>query len=226
MSVRPESQLSQIAEMIGYFTMVLSCSIIGSYAWVTLRKRSQKATPTVGGTMRLRTVSGIYRARFLRETPEGWVFSAPIKRDVYVPLREGEAVTAECPTEHGVLLFRTHVISRENETHELILEKPKQANAHERRSQKRLRLNGISLTVEAIEGNLLDISEGGAKAVLPRRFANGDRVAVQLPWAESPTYAAVLETQVEDGRGMYSTRLVFEEPVKVQWSRLRFAVEA
>lgn len=226
MNVRPDSQISQIAEMIGYFTMVFAGSVGGSYAWFSLRRRRQHALPTVGGTMRLRTVSGIYRARFLRETPEGWVFSAPLKRDVYVPLRPGEAVTAECPTEKGVLLFRTCIVGRENESRELILQKPKDAFPKDRREGKRVRVEGVAVSVESHDADLIDISEGGAKAILSSRYANGDRVAVQLPWSEEPVYAAVLETQVEDGRGFYSTRMVFEEPIKVNWSRLRFAVEA
>ncbi len=226
MSVKPETSLvSQLAEMIGYFAMTFACAVGVSYAYFTLRKRRCK-TPVLGGTVRLRAVSGVYRTRFLRETPEGWVFSAPLKRDAYVPLREDEAVTAECPTDCGVLLFRTKVVSRNAETHEFTLEKPKNLEARERRATKRAKISGLKIAIEELDADLVDISESGAKAVLSRRLTHGERVGVKLPWLEEPVYAAVLDTQVEDARGHYSARMVFERPIKVNWSGLQFSSEA
>lgn len=227
MSVRPENSLvSQFAEMVGYFTIAFSFAVASSYAYFAFRKRRFNSSPLSGGTLRLRTPSGVYRARFLRTTSEGWVFSAPLKRDAYVPLRPGESVTAECPTENGVLLFRSHVVSRDAETHEFTIEKPKATHARERRSGKRARVSNVAVDIDSIQASLVDISEGGARAVVARRFANGERVAVKLPWIAEPVYAAVLETEITDGRGLFATRIVFEEPIKVNWSSLRFAVEA
>lgn len=227
MSVKPESsQVSQFATMIGYFAIVAGVAFAGTYTFFALQRRRRIARPQPDASIRLRASSGVYRARYVGETSEGWILSAPIQRDAYVPLRPGEGIVAECPTDRGVLLFRSRIVSRDADTHMIVIEKPRSLEATERRTNKRMAVDSIQIGLDDFSAKLLDISEGGAKAIVSHRFANGERVSVKLPWKDEPVYAAVLETQYEDGRGTYSTRLVFEETIPVKWSGLQFAVEA
>lgn len=169
-----------------------------------------------GLQLRLRSPNGMHRTRILAQTERGWRISAPLNRDAFVPIREGESVTVETPTENGLLYFRTHVAGRDVDSHTLEIERPQQWFSSERREAKRLAdVNTLSVRLEDTDARLLDLSEHGMRLLVTGRFARGERVGLTVSWTPEPIFAWVLEAKpaaVGQRQGV-DLRLRLEEPL-------------
>jgi hypothetical protein len=108
----------------------------------------------------------MHRCYFLKATPDGWIFSAPLSRHCYVPIRLGELLTIEARAPGGVLLYRAVLKERRTNPHVLVVERPVFASRQERRDEPRLRDQGHA-TLDGGEAILRDISTHGARLAVP-----------------------------------------------------------
>src|SRR5690242_6540551 len=90
----------------------LAGSMLVAFGWFWLRRPRNATQLLPCSKVRLRTEAGVFRTNFLSLEKSGWVLSAPLSRDNYVPLREGEQVIVEASTPQGLLVFRTTVAER------------------------------------------------------------------------------------------------------------------
>ncbi len=180
------------------FLLILFAGFVGSlmisYGLTRLFGGRAIQPPIVGGTVRLKTTSGVYRTRLLAVDAAGWHLTAPLSRDAYVPLRPGEEVVLEAPVMGGAILARTSVASRDADTHEVIVAMPKRAHSIERRETRRVsESEGLPAKVESKAAVLLDVSPFGARVECEAEVGSGERVRLDLPWSEEPVFAWVLE---------------------------------
>jgi c-di-GMP-binding flagellar brake protein YcgR len=203
----------QIVELCGYFAIVFAVSIGASYLITSIRVKRKNAAPLPNTTLQIRTGSGLYRSKFIGDNASGWVISAPLSRDAYVPLRVGEAITVLGPTESGLKHFHTEILLRDSETHELTIKIPEKMSTVERRQSFRVdKFLTPNAVVEGQPATLLDLSEGGARVVIREQIKRGERTALELPGNDKMFAWVVDSSPANPG---YVIRLRFEEPLNV-----------
>lgn len=87
-------------------------------------RRPPMPTPSPGSALRIRADEAVYRSRFLEAGQKGWVFAAPLQRDVYVPLRVGEDLVVEAEEAEGRLIFRAKLVERCGDTGRMVMTRP------------------------------------------------------------------------------------------------------
>ena len=178
--------MENLVSLILFFATGFAVSMGAAWLFVkiTLHLRNQ-LNPSVGAILSVRASSGIYRAHIVK-LGSVWTISAPLQRDNYVPLRVGEEVVIEAASKHGALLFRTEILSRQTNPHCLIVKKPEKIHRIERREHKRWpHLTGSKVKIGGENGQLLDLSEGGARVQTSFRTHKGDRVKLEMPWGQA-----------------------------------------
>jgi hypothetical protein len=204
-----------ILQLSGTLLAVLAASGLISYGLMRLSLRSRGSlAPLVGGTVRIKTIRGVYRSKLVRAGAEGWVLTAPLSRDAYVPFRVGESVVVEAPVAGGSILARTSIKHRDIETHELVLAPPRKMHPVERREMQRVQdPQGMTASLEGRPANLLDFAPFGARLECASGLASGERVRLDVPWMAEPIFGWVLEvlpSEGTQGRRMIC-RVSFEE---------------
>jgi c-di-GMP-binding flagellar brake protein YcgR len=195
------------ASLAVFFLIAFCASFFVGYAYLRFARRRSLDTNAV---LHIRAGSGMYRSRLVAIGRAAWEISAPLQRDSYVPLRVGEDLVIESPAKAGVLIFRSEVVARNLESHSLKIRAPKRLHHLDRRELKRWpHLAGESVKVEGEEGRLIDISQGGARLETEADLSRGERVRVDLPWADS-VFAWVL------AREGTVARLRFEELMELK----------
>jgi hypothetical protein len=209
--------VNDVLELIGWMALVFAASVGGSYAFqIGLRRFRGAAPDPMGARLRLRATHGVYRCRVEGRGPDGWVISSPLQRDSYVPLQVGEPLTVEWPTERGVVLFRTRVLSRDAVDHTYRIAAPERPRPQERRSEPRTTEFPIDrVAFDGGPAELVDLSPRGCRLRAARCPAPGNRVRVDLPWSREPSFGSVLEVRSArfDSAPGVEVRLVFEERV-------------
>lgn len=150
----------------------------------------------------------MYRSRVLRDTSDGIEVEAPIQRDHYVPIRIGEALVVEATCPGGVIHFRSKVMSRSQEDHSLVMERPSAFYKTERRQESRM--DGAGLEGVCLEGKLtqvLDVSTLGVRLVSPVHVDRGERVRVDFPWLGTPVFGYVLDALGREARVRFEERI-------------------
>ncbi len=163
---------------------------------------------------RIRTERGAMRVRFLATTAKGYEVSAPLSQDAHVALRPGDQVYVEAPGPGVAILFRTHVIGRNLETHTFLLQPAEETRVQNRRDEARLPSEADNFVrVNGELSQLLNLSPGGAKLRTQASVSAGDWVTVDLP-DQAPQYACVLEVLPDtlNGRPASGVRLMFTDP--------------
>jgi hypothetical protein len=89
-------------------------------------RRPPMPIPSPGSPLRIRADEAVYRSRFLEAGTEGWIFAAPLQRDVYVPLRVGEDLVVEAEEPEGRLIFRAKLVERCGNTGRMVMSRPMQ----------------------------------------------------------------------------------------------------
>lgn len=183
---------------------------LGSRA--TRRRQPPSIAPVApGAVLRLVGPGGAHRCHLLETGPAGWCVSAPLRADVYVPLRTGDRVWVQAPSDDGLLCFWTIVRSRSATDHSLILDPPRRWKSVERRSEPRLSMpEGTPVGVNGEPGQLIDLSAGGARVETSARLEPGDAVRLRLPQDMGEVAGWALEVRGA-GRSRLS-RIVFERP--------------
>ena len=202
----------QWIQLCGYFAIVFALSVGTSYFLTSLKVRRKQGTPIENAVLQIRASSGMYRSRFVGENTVGWIISAPLCRNAYVPIRVGEVLTAWLPTSEGLRSFKAEVLLRDSTTHELTIQKPETMHAVERRqSPRKTSFANALVSVEGEHAQLVDLSEGGARVAAKNRISKGERVRLDLP-ALGPVFGWTLESKpAAEG---YEIRVRFEEPIK------------
>lgn len=202
--------MSELNGLILNIAGVFAASMLISYLIVKRKRRTRVPVPKVNAILRVSTSGCVYRAHFIGVRPEGWVFTPPIQRDAYIPMRVGEYITMETVTERGIAIYRTTVREISRVPHAITVDKPGLWNVDDRRESSRIEQIG-HLTAK-LDGNnvgLVDMSACGARIRSQAKRNTGDRVKLEVAGFDEPIYGWVLDT---DRRGdRYFLRLRFEE---------------
>lgn len=219
--------MAGLFQLIGYFALVFALSMGAAWFITTVKiGKYRVSAPPENSLVRIRATSGMYRSRFVGASRQGWILTAPLSRDHYVPLRIEETLTIEAPTEDGVYLFRTKIVERDEDSHQFTIKKPASVSRIDRRDEPRLRdLASLTIHCEGLEAWVVDLSPGGAKvcAKIPR--CRGERVRLDLPWLEDPVFAWVLDVapaNVDGGKGV-EMRMRFEQLLDIAQIKRRTA---
>lgn len=204
--------MSDFMQNLGLAAMLLFMAAICGYVLVRLRNRPQSHLPAIEGcTVRIKCDGTLYRTRLTGFQGRDIVVAAPLSRDSYVPMRIGQAATLELLSRSGVLLVQTRLAKRNSSSHELIFEGGHPTSVVERRAVDRIDFKPPArIWLNEANGELLDFSEKGAKAIASGSFFKGERIAVLLPWQEDTLYAWVISVD-PDTSGKATLRFLFEE---------------
>lgn len=170
----------------------------------------------VNSKARLVGAKGAYRSYYLRRMPEGLVFSPPLQRDQYTPLRIGESVMVQLPVEGGVITFCTKVLSRAADTEEFVLEHPQTFRRADRRIERRdTTCAGTLAALNGSQAVMKDLSAGGARVVTACRVQPGDTARLELPLGMGEAYGWVVAAHpgVIEGRQGIEARIQFQKPL-------------
>ena len=166
--------------------------------------------------VRLIGAGGSYRCHYLRSEGRTLVFSSPLQADRYIPLRPGEKVLVHAPGDGHFLAFRSEVVGRNGEAHEIQLQAPAYVRRVDRRSEERSTGNASEdVVLNGEMASIIDLSANGA-CVLASRFPKpGERVFLALPSADSHALGWVLEAMPSafGHRPGYKVRIRFIEPM-------------
>lgn len=168
--------------------------------------------PVENAKVRMKTSSAFYRCRLISFDNEEWVFSAPMQRDMFVPIPVGEVVTCEVIGQSGLLTFQSKVIARRSENPSIVIEAPKNISLDERREELRNEDIRMDVTVAGKTGTVMDLSPGGARVRIRGFEREGNLVRIDLPTGESRG-ATVIDSK-NDHEGSV-IRLRFDEPIDV-----------
>ncbi|MFY9233246.1 MAG: flagellar brake protein [Fimbriimonadaceae bacterium] len=181
-------------QLLGLFALVFAGSFGLAWLLVAWRKRATRLKLAPGMILRLRGREGVYRASVISENALGWVLGAPIKRDHYVPLRPGELLVAEAAGENGACIFRTEVLSRDIETHQIVIARPQRHSRLERREMSRKRLvSTLDALLDGDEARVVDLSEHGARVATRLPLSKGERVRLDISGRPEPMFGWILE---------------------------------
>jgi hypothetical protein len=207
----------EFLQMVGLLAVVFTVSMVVSHL-VMARSRRQVTFVPIAENTRVRMVGpgGSYRCYFVRRSKKGLVFSAPLQRDRYVPVRVGESMMVQAPVGDSLVTFRSSVESRDADSHEFVLAWPLRIRQVDRRSENRDKsVVGSIVRLNGEPASLIDLSAGGAKVMSNAVVEAGASVSVELPEQTETVYGWALES-VPSSHGSAITREVrvrFEEPL-------------
>lgn len=187
---------NDILQLIGISTLVFAVSIAIGYMVGVVRNGRRVPAPALGVQLRLKSPSGVYRARLLRAEKGGWWLSSPLQRNAYVPLRVGEPLVIEAPSSVGAMVFHTEVLERDATTHEFRVRPPREVHEVERRLEYRHKcFLGRPFTANGEPAELVDLSVSGARFLTLAPAAKGDDLRLELPAPFGTVVGWVLETE-------------------------------
>ena len=206
--------MQEILILLVSFSAIILAGYFGSKLFATIKRslKDDDRQPVENAKVRMKTASSLYRCRLISQGPEGWVFSAPIQRDYFVPIPFGEEVTCEVLAKGGVLIFKTRVIGRRSEEKSIVVENPKNVAFENRREDDRRDDISMDVTVAGKSGSVMDLSPGGARVKIRGFEREGNVVQIDLPSGESR--AATIVDSKNDHIGSV-IRLKFDEPIQL-----------
>jgi Flagellar protein YcgR len=206
-----------IVKVVASVVLFSGGSLLVSYCVASYFSARKHRIDLVEGTsVRLIGPGGAYRCHFMGERNENLVFSSPIQADRYVPIRCGEKVYVQAPGDGCMLSFRTTVIQRDSEAHELILASPQYVRRSERRTEHRITsLVGEDALIDGELATIVDLSAAGACLLSRRRPCPGDRLRVVLPSSDLDADAWALDATpaVMGSQQAFKIRVQFTEPL-------------
>jgi len=198
--------------MVGWFSIVFAASATVAYG-IASTKRRAAPLPRIPTSVRIRARHGIYRAFLESIDKAGWLISAPLQRDVYVPLQPGEEIIVEAPTSSGVLLFRSVVTDRCSDAKHIMLETPRRSRYLDRREEPRNeRVAGRCVQIDGHIAELVNLSLNGVCALVKGEITRGTRVRFWCPSSKEERYGWVLDSTADvlDGAPARRVRIRFE----------------
>lgn len=217
--------MNDILQMVGLLAVVFGISMGLSYAVSARNRKHIQLVPIPENTScRVIGPGGVYRCYFLRRSKKGLVFSAPLQRDSYVPVRLGEVMMVQAPMADSIVTFRAAVCARDADTHEFTVDNPDRIRHINRRAEDRdTSLEGTIVNVNGTPAALVDLSACGAKVVVADVVRPGDSVCLDLPEDYGVAHGWALEsTPTADGRRLARcVRIRFEQPLSGLQSKRR-----
>lgn len=207
----------EILQLVGLLGAVFVLSWVAGW-WLVGRKRRPMTLVPIAENCRVRMVGpgGTYRCYFVRRTKSGLVFSAPLQRDRYVPVKVGDALMVQAPLADGLVTFRSHVSDRNAETHEFTLAMPERIREVDRRSEPRdAQYSGTIVRVNDESASLINLSGSGARIVTNAVIHPGDNIYLDLPSELGTVHGWALECLPTNAgsRVAQEIRIRFEEPL-------------
>ena len=189
-----------------------------AYAAASLVKRRKPAALDLpeGALLRLVAPSGTYRTRLVAVTAKGIVIGAPLQHSSYVPLHAGEKLIVQAPVAEGIVTFRSEVSSRSADEHEIVLTRPERIRRNDRRSEPRFTIwEDKPVKVNRTEGELVDLSAGGARVFTLESVKPGDFLSLLLPegFGEVSGWALEAIPSCRHGRRGSDLQIQFESPL-------------
>ena len=206
--------MQEILTLLVSFSAVFGLGIIIAKAYMVLRAKPRKDAyvPVENAKVRMKTSTALYRCRLVSTAASGWVFTAPMQRDHYVPIAVGEEITCEVVAKGGVLLFTTKVIARRPIEGMIVVATPKNIKLDDRRDKTDRNEVEMEVVVGGKPGAVIDLSPGGARVKIQGFEREGNMVRIDLPTGESR--AATVVDSKNDHLGSV-IRLKFDEPIEV-----------
>ena len=194
------------------FSAVFAIGFIAAKSYLFVRNQPHKGdyAPVENSKVLMKTSSALYRCRLVSHDSKTWVFTAPMHRDNYVPVSVGEEVTCEVVAEGGVLLFATKIIARKPIEGTVLIEAPKTVKLGNRRGTSNRREVAMDVVVGGKNGEVVDLSTGGARVKIHGFEREGNMVRVDLPNGESRG-ATVVDSKNDQFGSV--VRLRFDEPI-------------
>lgn len=205
--------MNDFIQIVGYFSLVFIVSMgAGWLATSFATKRRAQKLPLPNGSLQIRSDHKVYRSSFLERTDRGWRISAPLARDSYVPLRNGEGISVIAPAEGGVYRFKSSIVERYESDHSFLIAAPSPSHFLNRREESRIRFSSPpEIELEGSQATLLDLSTWGAQIESRQKFGRGERLKLRLPGADADVYAWALEAV----QGGSRVRVRFEEALDI-----------
>lgn len=217
--------MEELLQLVGLVAIVFGLSMAISYAMsASKRKRQSNLSLPENTSVRLVGPGGVYRSYFLRKSSKGLVFSAPLQRDNYVPVRPDECLMVQVPVEGSIITFRASVRNRDKDTHEITLNFPERVRQVDRRSEPRDRsLEGSEIALNSQTATLVDLSAYGAKVITLDDIKPGDTIRLDLPNDYGQAYGWALESSAvaSNGRQARAVRIRFDTPLSGMKSKQR-----
>lgn len=208
--------MDTIFELVGLLVVAFAISFTLAWLW-SRRPKPVKILPLHENTsVRMVGQSGVYRCTYLRRSPKGLVFSAPLQRNVHVPITVGELMMIQAPVAESVITFRSKVVSRNGDTHEFTLENPERFRHVDRRAEKRdTTLGGTIIRINHNPGCLVNLSAQGARILTTSHIQPGDVICLELGGESEEVYGWALESIPESiGQSIgRSVRIRFDQPL-------------
>jgi hypothetical protein len=163
----------------------------------------------------LRQGACVYECYFLGTSRKGWVISLPQRSSSFGSASLLKRFTAGYPTERGVAMFETEILSVEpTPVPSFLIKKPVSVVIRDRRFAPR-RIFRPPLPVGLVGDGcvyLRDISEGGARVLTRRPLSRGWEIPLHFAFGVIP--AAVLDCRVNSLEGLpYEARVLFSQPL-------------
>ncbi len=207
----------ELLSALGLFALIFGLSMGVSYVVTSWRGRHiEKVHIEPNSKVRLIGPGGAYRCYFVRSNDKGLVFTSPLHKDSFVPVRPGESLMVQVPTDDGLLTFSSTVQSRDAATHELLLAHPSAVRRTDRRAEPRdTAYRGTAVKVNGETAELVDLSAGGARIVGSGSIRPGDAIQVQLPTGLGDAEGWALECQPAafGARQGNEVRICFDHPL-------------
>ena len=206
--------MQEILTLLVSFSVVFGLGIVLAKAYLSFRARSCKDgfVPVENAKVRMKTSTALYRCRLVSTSASGWVFTAPMHRDHFVPVSVGEEITCEVVAKGGVLLFSTKVIARKPIEGTIVVATPKNFKIDDRRNKTDRSEVQMEVVVAGKTGAVMDLSPGGARVKIQGFEREGNMVRIDLPTGESR--GALVVDSKNDHIGSV-IRLKFDEPIEV-----------
>lgn len=209
--------MNDVLTMLGLFALVFGFSMAVTYLVTSIRgKRVERVNLPPDTKVRMVGAGGAYRCYYLRTEEDGLVFSTPLQKDRYVPLRVGDSMIIQAPTNDGLVTFSSEILDRCGESHEIRLGHPKIVRRTDRRSEPRLTIiDDPNIRLNGETSLLQDISAGGSRVITKAAVVPGDRVSVSLPKGLGHVEGWALETAPAafDGHPAREVRIQFDQPL-------------
>ncbi len=209
--------MNDVLTMLGLFALVFGFSMAVTYLVTSIKGRRVEPVNLPEDTkVRMVGAGGAYRCYYLRTEEDGLIFSTPLQKDRYVPLRVGDSMIIQAPTHEGLVTFSSDILDRCGETHEIRLAHPKIVRRTDRRSEPRMTLiDDPNICLNGETSLLQDISAGGSRVITRAAVVPGDRVSVSLPKGLGHVEGWALETlpAAFEGSPAREVRIQFDQPL-------------
>jgi Flagellar protein YcgR len=206
--------MPEFLTLILSFSAVFTVGFVAAKGYLAMKALPNKDShkPVENAQVRMKTSDALYRCRLISSDANGWIFTAPMHRDNFVPVAVGEEVKCEVVANGGLLIFTTKVIARKPIEGTIIVAAPKSVELDNRRTHLSRREVAVEVVIGGKSGSVMDLSPGGARVKIQGFEREGNMVRVDMPGGESR--GATIVDSKNDHLGS-TVRLRFDEAIEI-----------